>query len=583
MKRIYSRIFPYLPIFFILLFAFFLRSIALSTVPVGISDDELGFVLNAKSVAYTGSNISGAWSPFHFPANPNEFPQSETLYTLLIPFIAPFHFSFFLARLPFVISNIILIYVIYALLSRYLSKRWGLVVAFLFAINPWNIMFARTSFEAPVSVMFLFLSLIMLTRLSRWKMLWATIPLFLAFTTYMGTKILFIPFVIGLLAYSFFAVYRKKYLVQHIIIGLFSLLLFGSFIVLLPNMGISKRNNELATINSTAIKTQVDEERKDVVTNPFSPIFSNKYIIYSRTIIEKYFKTFSPDFLFTNGEARSTFSLHSHGYFYYIDALFILFGCIGLFLKKRSFFTVLFYFLLLAPLPVVANQLDNGFAALRGVLLFPVLTIFSGCGIAYMYEVISRRMKPYYVILVISIYTVSFLNFGYIYFFRNPIVNAEAYSYSRRVLTKYLSLADNQKQKTIVIAGNPRDIFQHFLFESDSYTKQNAMMIRQQFQHQQYSFGSIQFISCDTPFEKDGQTTYIIEAGSVCEQKLLDLFPSHVSISQLADGGEILKISHDTICTPYALNRYPSKIRWGQIYVEHLDQQDFCQTYINRL
>jgi hypothetical protein len=63
-------------LFCIILLALVFRLVWLDKVPTGITDDELGFVLNAKAVFLTGKDLSGVWSPFSLTPVTGEFPQA---------------------------------------------------------------------------------------------------------------------------------------------------------------------------------------------------------------------------------------------------------------------------------------------------------------------------------------------------------------------------------------------------------------------------------------------------------------------------------------------------------------------------
>jgi hypothetical protein len=66
----------------IMILSLFLRLLWLDRIPTGISDDELGFIINAKAVFLTGKDISGVWSPFSLTPITGGFPQAEIPYVI---------------------------------------------------------------------------------------------------------------------------------------------------------------------------------------------------------------------------------------------------------------------------------------------------------------------------------------------------------------------------------------------------------------------------------------------------------------------------------------------------------------------
>ena len=86
------------------------------------------------------------------------------------------------------------------------------------------------------------------------------------------------------------------------------------------------RISELSTPNMPSIAATTNRERKLAIANPLLPMFSNKFVVFTKYSIEKYANAFSPDFLFIHGDSKSLFTIWEHGVFYYLDALFFIIG-----------------------------------------------------------------------------------------------------------------------------------------------------------------------------------------------------------------------------------------------------------------
>ncbi|MBI4130050.1 glycosyltransferase family 39 protein, partial [Candidatus Roizmanbacteria bacterium] len=182
-------------------FALFLRLFLLDKIPAGISHDELDYVFNAKAVYLTGSDVTGTWNPLSLTTPPYEVPKAELPYLFIAPFIGPFNFSLFAARLPFVIANLLLILVIVAIAKKLFDSKTAIIAGLLMSINPWNIYFSRTSYDTPLAVLFYYVGMLLVLSLSGWPILLA-VPFFaVAFFSYIGTKLVIVPLSTILLSY----------------------------------------------------------------------------------------------------------------------------------------------------------------------------------------------------------------------------------------------------------------------------------------------------------------------------------------------------------------------------------------------
>ena len=82
-------------LFFILLFAALIRLFLLNSFPTGISNDELHFVLNAKSVFLQFTDLArNGWNPLSLQTIPQE-ASSELTFLLAAPFIGSLPLSLF--------------------------------------------------------------------------------------------------------------------------------------------------------------------------------------------------------------------------------------------------------------------------------------------------------------------------------------------------------------------------------------------------------------------------------------------------------------------------------------------------------
>jgi len=572
----------WLLLFLIVIFAFGLRILWLDRVPIAISDDELDYVLDAKSIFLSGRDISGGWSPLSLSTPPHQVPKAELPYLMVVPIIGPLNLSLFSARLPYVIWNIVLLIILFFIAKKFWGQRAALVVTAVMAINPWSFYFSRTAFEAPLATTLYLIALCLLIYLKGWWLLLTFPFFFLAFFTYLGTKIIFPLFVLTVCFYSWHVVNRKKFTKQYLILILLSLLPLAWFLLSMKTQPVGSRISELFSPFSQVVVQTVDNERRLSMITPVAAIFSNKLVVFLKLSLEKYLGIFSPDFLFLHGEGRATFSLWYHGLFYYLDFIFLILGAIFLFSRDKRTWLFLIALIAIAPLPAVASVSGIEYA-LRGALLYPIFILLIGLGI---WVVISlkkdKRFRIGVAALIMILYLLQLFNFLNIYFFRNPIYNSEGFGFSNRVLFRYVSLAKQKASRVLVITRNESGPFKQNLFYSNDYNKSTLTKVREVLNQGKYQWGNIHFLSgCpqNLILAKDEVAILLPESRCLDEKE----YPAWLSISQLSDGGEIYRIFNDSLCRDFELNRYPQGIKFGDFKVEELSTAQFCQRFISDL
>lgn len=573
----------HLPLLFILLVGLVLRLIWLDRIPVGINDDELDYILNAKAIYLTGKDVSGTWSPFSLSTPPNEVPKSELMYLFLSPLVGSLPLSLFWARFPFIIFNLLLITVIYLITKELLGKNVAVISGLVTAINPWSIYFSRTSYEAPVSALFFLFTFYVLLKAEGRKILLALIPAFFAFFTYIGSKIIFLPFLLLSTTYVYLNIVGKKYLKQYILLLILSIFIFLFFIISLPQRSSSARLTEILTPSSYFISTKVDEERKLSIENPVRDLFSNKITVYLKNVISIQLGMLSTDFLFLHGDEKSTFSIWEHGNFYYLDAVFILLGVIALFSKQKKVLTFFVLAIIIATLPSVFSSVGKAYGT-RSALAFPFLLIFAAYGIWFLINLYKNKIYKYTVVLFLFLaYSLLLSNFLYIYLFRNPVYNSEGFSFSKRILSKYIDLATDKNSDILVISdaqGLTTPVFKNYIFYSNGYTKENSGQIASLIQKNSKQYKNLRITNC--PDEMPAAKTVVIAPfDSNCN--ILKKISKDSSIAKLSDGYAIYNIFNDRVCNSYSLNRYPAGITFEDLKVEGQKEKDFCGNFITRL
>ncbi|NMB56779.1 hypothetical protein GYA19_02470, partial [Candidatus Beckwithbacteria bacterium] len=141
----------------IFIIAFFIRIWKLNMFPIGITHDELDYVINAKAIFLNGNSIRGNWSVFPPSSIKTNTALAELTPLLLAPIIGFLNLSLFNAKLPYTLFSSFLILIIYLITKELINKKVALIAALIMVVNPWSFHFGRTSFEAPFALFFIFL------------------------------------------------------------------------------------------------------------------------------------------------------------------------------------------------------------------------------------------------------------------------------------------------------------------------------------------------------------------------------------------------------------------------------------------
>lgn len=532
----------------ILLLAFFLRVAFLDRVPVGINDDELHFVLNSKSIFY---------------GNKPSFSEISSL--IFAPVIGPLPTNLLTAKLPYAIVGVLSVFLIY-LITLKLTKNinLSLAVSLIASINPWSIYTSRTAFDAPIAIFFFLLCPYLMTLSKPKYILLSIIPGFLAFNSYIGTRIIYFPFVL-ISSFYLWKFFNKKFRKYYILVSIFSFLITLNFVVSLPSQSIGSRISELWTPNSQKIISQVNDERRQSLQPPIT-LLTNKYTIYFRNFFEKYLNNFSPSVLFLNGDQTFTGSLWVHGYFYYIDILLIFFGIIILYRNYRPFLFFDLSLILLSPIPEAIRSDSIPAYVFHSSFQYPFILILIGAGIYFIFKSIHQKI---FKILFVLIYLLSLLNFLNIYFFRSPVYQPESFAFSRRVVSKYLSLESKNNREVYFLTRQPELMYRSYIFYSNSFSNNLSKT-------NPYIINRIHFIDNQNSLPADKNYTLIFDT----DNYTFEDSGSKLYISRLSDAGKIYSIYRGTSCQNMRLGTYTHDLNISDLKVEKLDTNRFCLKFI---
>lgn len=572
MRLLHKNIYPVV-IFLIIILAILLRLVYLDRFPTSVSGDELIYPFTAKAVSLIGTDITGTWNIFQsliFKYPPNQM-QAELPYFIHLPFMALFPFSLNIVRLPYALFSIGTVILLMLISNKIFNKKIALVVGIISAINPWNVVMGRTSYEViPSTLFYLILCYLLITYKKQYiPIIIAT--MFLAFYSYIGTKIILFPLVLISLGY-FIVKKKEKINFQHI-----SLLFIPIFITIFFLISIRTHQSRITDLffpNSPIISSEVDNLRKSTIASPLTSILINKFTVYFQVLTERFFRILSPDYLFINGDLF--FPLQNYGFFYAIDFIFIFIGILSMYRHNKLELLTILLLLGLGTTPHIFFRLSGDFSPHLG-LFYPWLILLTGFGIVNAISWVPKKSKKYAIFALFFLYGFFFLQFIQKNFYYQPWQNNG--DFDSRILSHYLKIGD-KKREYIIYSNSGKDIFAKYIFYTNSMDIHSIRDIQNSWNKSALRLYNISFENCpfeETEYKED--ITYIVSNACYKTQH----FKAKLTIPILKDGGEKYAIINDTICNKYSLKRYPAGLTINSFSIEKLHKQEFCESFITVL
>lgn len=580
LKKVFQLSFRNKGILLIFFLGFFLRVWWLDKFPIGITHDELNYLISAKSLFTTGSFPPGT-APTVMPSNMKDFTVTvaEIPSFLLALFVGFSDQSLFVGRIVGVILNSAAIVLIY-FITKYFTRRknYAFVASVVWAINPWSFLMGRTIFEVNFFVFFFLFGLVMLLYLKGPKILYSAVPFVLGFFSYVGGQISFYLFILAAIVYRYFKEKSdKKYLFSLFVI--FTVVLFVYLAIVLNNQTRIARGGEIYFPNDTKLAREVDMERLRSVPNNLNKIFVNKASFYLRNITDKYLGAFDPQTLFLTGEFRAAFSYQKHGTFYPIDLIFLMLGATWLFsLNRKAWFFCLFS-IMAAPLTSAISTVEYSYSQRAG-LMYPFLIILVGIGISYViFEIKNLKLRNLVSLLVVFVYLAFFLNLAHIYFFRFPVYASDGWFFQDRILARYIRHASKEDNSKIIISTfEPKIVFEEYLFYNNLYKGKEVKAINEVMAGNRFYYNNVEFVSeCLDISKLPDNAIWIFDSLLKCKADEV------LRITRFKDVYENYLIVNDRLCRDFDLNTYVHPQSFGNFDIEKQSLENFCRSWITKI
>ena len=571
----------------ILLLALLLRLYGLDLNPVGLNhDDELHEIINAKSLALTGSHAPGRVAGILTQNDqcPGNCVYGELGSYILIPWMLIFPLDMFWSKIPFVLASVGIVFFtgkLFENLSK--NKEIGMLVGLFVAINPWAIHFGRTAYFTTFSYLFYLMGAYFFTRHKSYKsnLILGTLFSNLASLFYFGTKPILPLIILWGIIYNLYQ-FKLRHIKFTLLLALLVLIITGGYLLILSNSYAGRRLAEIGAGTPSSIKALVDQQRQVSLDIPLMrDAFINKYTVQTGILIEKYLGFFSPTFLFLRGQGSTdNYYISNHGYHYLVDLPFLILGIMAI---SANLANALFILLLLAlsVFPAAVKISGDTIYSVRTGLAYPILTGITAWGFYFCYTKISSKfsVSKIFIALVIGLYILSLIYFLVMYWYRSPFDKNVGWHFHKRVVANYITRLQNEgNEEIIVVTAQPDVTFNTYVFYSGFYNnKATINEINNTYLSQSYEFRGVRFVgSCDAITKHDQETVIFIEQGMECDfdQKKSD------KIANPRDGGGMYNILNESLCSSYTKGKYPYPRYIGDFKIENLSKEKFCQTWI---
>jgi len=555
--------------------SFLLRVYMVDQLPLGVLPDEASIGYNAYSILKTGKDEHGISYPLIFKAFGDE--KLPAYIYASVPSIKLFGLNNFSIRLPSVIAGtLIALGIFFLLLELGFTNELSFIGALISSTSQWSIILSRFTFESNIGLLFLIMAILSsLFGIKKNKL----IPIVLSGIFFGLTWYSYIAYriVSPLIILALLIIYMKKnrFINKQRIILLVVFIGTISPLLLFTNQKPARfkqagYNNNLGTV------LEINENRM-FCTQYLPKIIcyanANKILFNSRILFYRYLTTFSPDYLFMNGEKNDKYLNVDH--FGLLPIIFLPFYLLGLiylwhkFVNKKLSRNEVFLILglLISPLP---SLLVGDPQKIRLSALLPFLVILITYGFYYLKDFLNK----YIINLIYSLISFITLLFALFFIVNFLAVHVQKYetSYYTYVykLMRYISKFD--KKTSIYIKSIPESpILYAFINKTDPMVFQKSAVRKKadsigfthvvDFDNLLITEGSIEEIYCQsmTNSLQSTKTLYItnenlIKVGKI--KKAINIILSENKVDTLAFVYDIEDINKINVNCNYIINSH---------------------------
>ena len=441
----------------ILILAAILRLAFLDIHPAGLNADEAAIGYNAWSLIETGKDEHGVAWPLVFRSFDDYKPP--LYFYIVLPFVKVMGLSVWSVRLPSALLGIASVFLIFLLTKRLFPDRKYLpgLSALVLATSPWHLQFSRGGWEVNVATFFILLSIIFfLKSFEKPKHLFVFgISTVLSLYTYHSARIIS-PVLFIVFAIIYFDKVKWLFSKTNLKITLSALAL--SIVLALPivfqmfSAAGQSRFSGVSIFSDTGPVWEAENYRNEHKgTGQWANIFHNKYFTYGMRFSKNYLSHFSPDFLFTEGDAIARSKVPETGQSLLCLLPFFILGILNILKLNSKGKFVLLSWLFIAPL--AASITYQSPHALRAQNMVIPLSIITAIGLLEFFQFIKKNLPKLSIlisILVVAICSYNFIRYLNMYYVEYPQRLPFAWQYGFDQIASYTSKYYKEYDKIII-------------------------------------------------------------------------------------------------------------------------------------
>ncbi len=382
----------------IVLLSAVLRFWDLSNFPIQLDHDEVSQLYDTRSIVETGKDIYGNFLPLAFPST-GDYKVGHYIYISTI-FYRIFGMREVTIRLPAAFFGSLTVLAVFLFVLELTGNWWiALASSLMVAITPSEIFYSRKSFENAIGVSLDFWGLFLLLKSLKSKkttywLLGGSLILALAMYIYTAQTII-IPLLIILFAW----LYQGK---ENLSRKNITFLILSGLIFIAPLLYISATDAGIRFRASSVFITQ-DPDLGSLINLTQNIIKS--YLDFG---FNRYLNQFNPIYLFANGLDLTDQGLIGSGPLLLIQLPFLILGILFLLRSKNlgKAGQLLLGIVIIAIIP--SSITFEKVSPHRAMLAFSTMSIISGFGLYWFYNVL-QKVKPPVKLIILSIISLAFL------------------------------------------------------------------------------------------------------------------------------------------------------------------------------
>lgn len=358
-----------------------LYSWRLNDTPIHLHYDEIFFGLQGQSIQSTGRDLNGLWLPVYFQleSTMNWYQPVGVYATALVLAVAPL--SEAAIRFPAVIAGVINVVLLFFLARRlFRGTGWAVVAALLLMLTPAHFIHSRVAMDyvypLPFLVGWAWCMACHLQRPTTWMVMLAATLLGLGFFSYIAGTALSMMYLAATLVVLWYT--KDVARIPPALVGFaWPLAAAAVFLVFHPTV-VPQLMDKYGLLSSSPS----DLDPMQTLRESF-----NRGAVSDA--LNRYWRFFSPGYLFATGGSNLTNSTREAGVFLPVLAPLMLAGLFQAALSRQVMGAIVIFGFLSAPIP--AAMLPEEFAIDRQLIVVPFAVLLATMGAEWVWRLANAR------------------------------------------------------------------------------------------------------------------------------------------------------------------------------------------------